>query len=270
MLIDAVSWLVSTAIVLIFVTVGVRAGAALVRVRDISMGRSFAIATSVLAVEVVCGVMVTVGTSKFNEPLAPIVGVAGLVLGIATPFVVLKLMLRQGWGRTIVVWAVHGVAAVFGFAAAGAIMSPGVAGAREKAAQARTISDIKNSAAALEAWMAASQVAGGEVVIADASGRGSRFDVNDLTLISGAELRALVAESAGSSYRENIPDTDGWGHPFEYRVDRDADTIRRLCIRSPGKDGVFEGQMYEAGGFDRSEYDRDVVWADGGLVRWPE
>jgi len=270
-LIDALLWLVSTAIVLVLVTAGVRIGAALVRVRDLGIKKSLGIAITVLAVEVVCVAMVTVGTSQFSELVASVLGVAGVIFGVATPLIVLKLMLRQGWGRTVVVWAMHGFAAILGFAAAGAILSPGNHGARDKAALARTISDIKNSGAAVEASLAGMHSARGSGGMTDATREATWIDVNELSVIESSELRGRVEEPVGSHLRAHIPDKDGWGNPFEYRVELGADDeVIRVCIRSPGRDGVYEGQRYERGGFDRSQYDRDVVWADGRFIRWPE
>ncbi len=142
------------AAVLLIVALGIRLGAALAKITDLGFGKSLGLAAILLVVELACFAAMTLGTSEFRGPLSAIFGVGGLVLGIIIPPVVVKLLLKQSWGKTILVWAAHAVAAVAGFAVAGAFMSTGVIDAQEKAALARTISDVKNSGFAVEEWMA--------------------------------------------------------------------------------------------------------------------
>jgi hypothetical protein len=53
------------------------------------------------------------------------------------------------------------------------------------------------------------------------------------------------------------------------RIDRPGSAMLIAGIRSPGKDGVFEGSSYTPGPFAVSAFDRDVVWIDGFFVTWP-
>jgi hypothetical protein len=42
-----------------------------------------------------------------------------------------------------------------------------------------------------------------------------------------------------------------------------------MAIRSTGRDGTFAGQTYTMGPFLASDYDQDIVWADGFFVTYP-
>ena len=44
---------------------------------------------------------------------------------------------------------------------------------------------------------------------------------------------------------------------------------RVMLIRSPGFDGSFSADSYSVGPFLATDYDQDIVWADGNFLRWP-
>ncbi len=72
-------------------------------------------------------------------------------------------------------------------------------------------------------------------------------------------------------YIAAIPETDGWGNPYEVRINTDnlmAKTV--ISIRSPGRKGYYSGDVYKVEPFNPAEVDQDIVWADGYFVRWPE
>lgn len=90
----------------------------------------------------------------------------------------------------------------------------------------------------------------------------------DLSLyqrISTADLRALLAP-----YLPRVPDDDGWGHPFDYYLDATPPLEAPFfAVRSRGRDGVAEGEVYPVGTFPAIEFHRDMVLADGDL-RFPD
>ncbi|HEX3556505.1 MAG TPA: hypothetical protein VIA62_25060 [Thermoanaerobaculia bacterium] len=93
------------------------------------------------------------------------------------------------------------------------------------------------------------------------------FDVESSPLISTLDLEDLLVPK----YLAEIPEVDGWGNPYEVRLNTDdlmAKTV--MSIRSPGRDGRYSADVYELAGFDPTDYDQDVVWADGFFVRWPQ
>jgi hypothetical protein len=71
-------------------------------------------------------------------------------------------------------------------------------------------------------------------------------------------------------YINEVPRHDGWGHELELCLEREVlATTHGAGIRSPGRDGRFEGDGYTAGPFPPAEPDHDVVWMDGFFVAWP-
>lgn len=59
------------------------------------------------------------------------------------------------------------------------------------------------------------------------------------------------------------------GTAENHRSRESLERIREAGVRSPGRDGVFEGTTYAAGAYPVSDLDRDVVWIDGYFVTWP-
>lgn len=84
--------------------------------------------------------------------------------------------------------------------------------------------------------------------------------------ISAADLRALLVPDIIAS----VPDTDPWGNPYEVCLEReDFSRGGSLGIRCAGRDGRFQTEDYVEGAFEPSDFDQDIVLADGFFVRWP-
>ena len=91
--------------------------------------------------------------------------------------------------------------------------------------------------------------------------------IDRLPVISYQELRKLLVPD----YIAVLPEKDGWGHPFEFRLARKHLFSRCvMAIRSAGSDRAFSGNRYKRGGFPPAETGQDLVWMDGLFVRWPE
>lgn len=90
------------------------------------------------------------------------------------------------------------------------------------------------------------------------------FRAEDFHQVSYDEVRKILASRLPA-----VPQTDGWGHPLEFRWNLgDSWGSRLVMIRSPGRDGRFD-DAYEYSAFPFREYDQDIVWVDGQFVRWP-
>jgi prepilin-type N-terminal cleavage/methylation domain-containing protein len=140
----------------------------------------------------------------------------------------------------------------------------GVAAPQEEPAsrnpQKRTVADIRNTGTAMFAWLT------DQVGAAAAGKSSSTVDFRDYPPIRGEDLATILVPE----YIQEVPLTDGWGNDFEYTLNADnpmADKI--MAIRSPGRDGFAEADVYTVTGFDPDESDQDIVWADGFFVRWP-
>lgn len=81
-----------------------------------------------------------------------------------------------------------------------------------------------------------------------------------------------LAAALVPAYLDELPRTDGWGHPLEFCLERagTAGPRYRIGVRSPGRDGRFEDGAYPVGGFPSDAFDHDLLWLDGYLVSWPQ
>jgi hypothetical protein len=92
-------------------------------------------------------------------------------------------------------------------------------------------------------------------------------DFNQVPVISREDLAKVLVPK----YIAAIPEKDGWGHPYEFRLNTgnlDADWM--MAVRSPGQDGSFSGTAYPVGGFAPADKDQDITWIDGYFARWPD
>jgi hypothetical protein len=87
------------------------------------------------------------------------------------------------------------------------------------------------------------------------------LDWSECPALSHQEAQALLIPR----YLSEVPEEDAWGNPLEICLRRDdlAATQHVAAVRSAGRDGVFDGPVYEPGRFPGEQLDRDLVWADG-------
>lgn len=126
-------------------------------------------------------------------------------------------------------------------------------------AQQKTVKDIRDTGAAMFGWLT-------DHVGAAAAGN-PQVNLEEYLAIAPAELKKLLVPE----YLEEIPEKDGWGHPYEHYLDpAHLFGQNMMGIRSPGRDGKFSANSYKVGAFDFAQFDSDIVWADGFFVAWPE
>lgn len=151
------------------------------------------------------------------------------------------------------------VIAIIGIIAA--LLMPNLLDSLQKAKQKRTMGDMKIVGTAMMAWLTdqagAAAAAGATVTI-------------DLTAIPAITPDGL-ADVLVPSYIQEIPQNDAWGNTFDYRLDVDYSGEQNvLAVRSMGRDLQASGTSYAVGAFEPTDYDQDIVWVDGGFVRWPQ
>ena len=137
-------------------------------------------------------------------------------------------------------------------------------------AQKRTVVDIRNVGTAMWNWYKA------EVATrrspeshqqAEQASQTREVNFERVPVISREELAAVLVPK----YIAAIPAEDGWGHPYEFRLNtRDSNATVVMALRSAGKDGQFSGSHYSVSSYEPSEYDQDIPWMDGFFVRWPQ
>ena len=143
------------------------------------------------------------------------------------------------------------------------MLIPNLLDAMQKAKQKRTMADVRITGTAMFSWLtdqvgaAAAGQANSNVVI---SSYGSPKSV--------ATLESLLAPH----YLQVVPPLDGWKFPYEYYLKTGSLVHERqvMLIRSQGRDKAFESSSdYTVTSFEATDYDQDIVWADGFMVRWP-
>jgi general secretion pathway protein G len=143
-----------------------------------------------------------------------------------------------------------------------AMLIPNLMDAMQKAKQKKTMADMKVVGTAMFSWItdqSAAAAAGQSSTTVDLTKYGSQLAASQLTTV-------LV-----SQYIQSIPTLDGWRNPYQYYLRTDNPHAHNvMAIRSLGRDRTAEGDSYTVTVFDPTDYDRDVVWADGFYVRAPQ
>ena len=148
------------------------------------------------------------------------------------------------------------VVAIIGIIAA--LLIPNFLDALQKAKQKRTVADIRNMGTAMFSWLT-DQVG--------ASAAGASVNLGSYQSISRANLVSALV----SQYIQDIPSADGWKGSYAFYLDT-ANPLAKtvMAIGSGGRDKNAPGGSYSVGAFDPTDYDQDIVWADGFFVRWPQ
>jgi type II secretion system protein G len=152
------------------------------------------------------------------------------------------------------------VIAIIGLIAS--MLIPNMLDAMQKAKQKRTMADMRITGGAMFSWLTdqvGAAAAGQSSTTINLTSYGSAKSVTDLTTI-------LVP-----NYLQDIPVKDGWKSPYDYYLNTTNPHAKNvMAIRSRGRDSQPDGTTYTVTAFEPTDYDRDVIWADGFMVRWPE
>jgi hypothetical protein len=147
----------------------------------------------------------------------------------------------------------------------------------DEAAQRATIETVRSVGKAMFFHVASQAVAGkvpcggGDTGSESASSEGASEQPGGVYWSRCPEVSYDEANALLAPYLEPdpLPRVDGWGHALQFCIRR-AGSGLFVGIRSPGRDGRFEGDVYQAGPFAPDELGRDLVWIDGYFVTWPQ
>ncbi len=148
-----------------------------------------------------------------------------------------------------------------------------LSGAADKKKQRQTVTDTRNVGTAMMNWWADHvRSKPKDFPPASSAGRSKNFTVRkkgelkqSYALVSSKEIEKILVPS----YLSELPETDGWGHRYEFAINSNLLGNSVVGVRSPGKDGRFDTDDYEIGSFYPAEFDQDIVFNDGYMARWP-
>ena len=152
------------------------------------------------------------------------------------------------------------VVAIIGIIAA--ILIPNLLDALQKAKQKRTVGDIRNVGSAWFSWYQDQNSAA-------AAGQTATYDFSFGSTITAANLLTTLFVSNTMFYIQQVPAKDAWGNDYEYRVGAALDDPQYMGIASGARGGTLDGGTYTMGPFVATDYNQDIVWADGFFVRYP-
>jgi prepilin-type N-terminal cleavage/methylation domain-containing protein len=152
------------------------------------------------------------------------------------------------------------VIAIIGIIAS--MLIPNLLDAMQKTKQKRTIAEMRITGTAMFSWLTdqvGAAAAGQSSTKINLASYGTEKSSTDLTTV-------LVP-----NYLQSIPVLDGWKRPYDYYLNT-ARLVGQnvMAIRSKGRDNVSETDDYTVTSFEPTDYDRDIIWADGFMVRWPQ
>ena len=155
------------------------------------------------------------------------------------------------------------VVAIIGIIAA--ILIPNLLDALQKAKQKRTVGDMRDIGAAWFSWLT-------DQVGAAAAGSSAKTYTMPTggTTMNGDQLLSTLYPAGGNMfYIQEVPNKDGWANNYSYVYSGNPLAAQVMAIHSGGRDGTAITTTYTMGPFLSSDYDQDIVWADGFFVTYP-
>lgn len=132
--------------------------------------------------------------------------------------------------------------------------------ALQKAKQRRTMAEMDGLGKVMMSFITDQAAAG-------AAGASGSVDMGDYP---GPVPHSDLEELLVPQYTQELMKRDGWKNPFEIYLDPNATGAHLAAVRSPARGGTFSADSYSVGPFAPTDFNQDLVWADGYFVRWPE
>ena len=151
------------------------------------------------------------------------------------------------------------VVAIIGIIAA--LLIPNFLDALQKAKQKRTVADMRNTGTAMFSWLT------DQVGAAAAGSSATQVNLGDYTPSDASAVATVLVPQ----YTQSVPVKDGWKKDYFYWLET-TNVLQQhvMAIASGGRDASTPSGQYDVQGFDPTDYDQDIVWADGFFVRWPQ
>jgi prepilin-type N-terminal cleavage/methylation domain-containing protein len=155
------------------------------------------------------------------------------------------------------------VVAIIGIIAA--LLIPNFLDALQKAKQKRTVADMRNVGTAEMSWLT------DQIAAAAAGAAVTTINLGSYSTITVAALETRLIPQ----YIQDIPQVDGWKNNYWFALDvSDPGGPAAMAITSGGANGKTTAApstgTITPSAFDPTDYDQDIIWADGFFVRWPQ
>ena len=157
------------------------------------------------------------------------------------------------------------VVLIIGLAAS--IMIPNLIDAIHKAKQRRTMAELRLVGNSWMSWL--TDQAG-----AASAGAGQLYRVDGFEELTYAQIYEYLHPSDSFFYMQSLPNRDAWGSQLAFYWNSNPFSDRRLLLCAAARDDTWDdctpGEDIPVGPFVSSNFDLDIIWADGYLVRWPD
>lgn len=147
------------------------------------------------------------------------------------------------------------------------ILIPHLIDAIHKAKQRRTMADLNSIGSAWMSWLT-------DQVGAASAGAPKVYDTDGFIEVTYQELFNYLHPTETFFYMNKVPEVDGWDSRMGFFRNPATLSDNQLMICASARDDVFDDcdvdQPIEIGPFLATNFDRDIIWADGFFLRWPE
>ena len=147
------------------------------------------------------------------------------------------------------------------------IMIPNLIDALHKAKQRATMAELRLTGTAWMSWL--TDQAG-----AASAGAAQTYDVAGFDALDYPEIYGYLHPSDTFFYMQQVPERDAWGSQLTFYMNPELGSDRQLMLCAAARDNIYDTcdgkTAIPIGPFIGTDFDQDIVWADGFLVRWPE
>jgi prepilin-type N-terminal cleavage/methylation domain-containing protein len=158
------------------------------------------------------------------------------------------------------------VVAIIGIIAA--ILIPNLLDALQKAKQKRTVADLRNTNTAVMSWLT------DQVGAASAGAAAKEYPGDELADLDYVDLFGYLHPDNSDNffYMQEVPQKDGWGYDLRFGMNTnivESNVFISCSIARGGEEEQACTSVWTVGTFISTDYEKDIVWADGYGVRYP-